>query len=72
MEFNAPLAVSPRRMVVELKVGAEILAVMGEVYVKLPEKLAKDIEEQNHVGNYGQALFKEEFIKLNPKIFKPL
>ena len=72
MEFNAPLAFSPQNAVIELKPGDVLIATMGHVYVEMPEDLKKNINDQNHEGNHAQALFREEFVELNPKIFKKL
>lgn len=71
MDFNVPLLSAPERLVVNLKAGDEILAIQGSVYVKATDTFIDGLKLDYH-ATYAQAVFKEEFVKLNEKIFELL
>ena len=68
MSFNVPTAHSPHGHAVCLQVGDIVLAIEGDIYVKMDSKQRKvcSTSADTHV----KAIFDEKFIASNPKIFR--
>ena len=70
MSFNVPVAHAPQGNALCLQVGDTILAIEGDIYVKMDSNQRKVCKKSN--DTHVKALFDEKFVTMNPKIFKAL
>jgi len=68
--FNVPPAHAPHAHAICLEVGDVIIAIEGDIYVKMDSTQRELCSKSN--DNYVKAVFDEKFVEFNPKFFKLL